>query len=665
LATKLIVSTQFNAIDRFTQVVKKMSMSTTNFANKAVMNFKRVDMASKRMVSNVAKSIGKLGLQVGVLALGMTMITLIGIFADFEQANASLSSVMSSGTEVDFKILSNDAKRLGAITAKTATEVVGLQEAFARLGFERPEIVNMTEATIAGSIAMKGELADTAELVGAMVKSFDDFESINAPSIIDQMTLATQKSALNFEQLQTALPIVAGAANAAGIPFNKLTALLGKLSDAGIDASSSSTALRNIFIESAAQGLNYEQILEKIQKNQDKLTAANDEFGKRGAVSAVILAKNLKGVNALSDSLLKASKASDKAGKSIIAITASEKQLNTLTGKLTLLGSAWAGFILSLEDGNGAFSEFLKTSVDVISEILALATGTAIAEDKMTNAQKSIRGFAETGLFLLKTVKNLIIGFVVFKAIMLAAKIATIAYNVVGGITIALTKGATVAANASKVALVAQSITLGIVSAAQWLWNAAMSAGAIAMTILTAPITLIILGIAAMVALVILIINKWNDWGAALALFLGPLGLIISMIQSFRRNWDMIKESFSEGGILSGLKAIGATILDAILMPLQQVFKLLVNIPGVGKFAQRAVDGIQSFREELGVNLETDESGEPLNADATKEKVRTERTIQEKKQSSTLNINNNTGNEAELINDNGMNINLTNTMAFQ
>lgn len=640
-------------------------MSTTNFANKAVMNFKRVDMASKRMVSNVAKSIGKLGLQVGVLALGMTMITLIGIFADFEQANASLSSVMSSGTEVDFKILSNDAKRLGAITAKTATEVVGLQEAFARLGFERPEIVNMTEATIAGSIAMKGELADTAELVGAMVKSFDDFESINAPSIIDQMTLATQKSALNFEQLQTALPIVAGAANAAGIPFNKLTALLGKLSDAGIDASSSSTALRNIFIESAAQGLNYEQILEKIQKNQDKLTAANDEFGKRGAVSAVILAKNLKGVNALSDSLLKASKASDKAGKSIIAITASEKQLNTLTGKLTLLGSAWAGFILSLEDGNGAFSEFLKTSVDVISEILALATGTAIAEDKMTNAQKSIRGFAETGLFLLKTVKNLIIGFVVFKAIMLAAKIATIAYNVVGGITIALTKGATVAANASKVALVAQSITLGIVSAAQWLWNAAMSAGAIAMTILTAPITLIILGIAAMVALVILIINKWNDWGAALALFLGPLGLIISMIQSFRRNWDMIKESFSEGGILSGLKAIGATILDAILMPLQQVFKLLVNIPGVGKFAQRAVDGIQSFREELGVNLETDESGEPLNADATKEKVRTERTIQEKKQSSTLNINNNTGNEAELINDNGMNINLTNTMAFQ
>ena len=138
---------------------------------------------------------------------------------------------MASATQPQLIALQTDAQRLGATTAKTATEVVGLQEAFARLGFETDDIINMTQATISGSIAMKGPLADTAELVGAMVKSFDAVGSIDAPQIIDQMTLATQKSALTFEKLQTGLPIVAGAANAAGVSFTKVMALMGKLSE--------------------------------------------------------------------------------------------------------------------------------------------------------------------------------------------------------------------------------------------------------------------------------------------------------------------------------------------------------------------------------------------------------------------------------------------------
>ena len=47
------------------------------------------------------------------------------------------------------------------------------------------------------------------------------------------------------------MPIVGGAAEAAGIGFGELLSLMGKLSDAGIDASMSANALKNIFIESA------------------------------------------------------------------------------------------------------------------------------------------------------------------------------------------------------------------------------------------------------------------------------------------------------------------------------------------------------------------------------------------------------------------------------
>ena len=243
MAATFTASARFKAMDSMTRPFRQMAKSSKTFARKIEVAFARVE----RRIRRVMKSFGKFGLILGAGLLIGVVSNVTRTFANFEQANANLSSVMATATGPQLEALQNDAKRLGATTAKTATEVVGLQEAFARLGFGTDQILNMTEATISGIIAMRGELSDTAELVGAMVKSFDAFESVNAPSIIDQMTAATQQSALNFEKLQTGLPIVAGAANAAGIEFTTLLASLGKLSDAGIDASMSSTALRNIF----------------------------------------------------------------------------------------------------------------------------------------------------------------------------------------------------------------------------------------------------------------------------------------------------------------------------------------------------------------------------------------------------------------------------------
>ena len=184
----------------------------------------------------------------------------VNVIRDFEKSGATLSAVLQKTSE-ETKELTDDAIRLGSETVKTAQEVTQLQIAFARLGFSQQEILELTESTIQGSIALNSELGSTAELVGAVVNTFDDFTSVDAPEILDILSLATAKSALNFEKLQTGLPIVSGAANAAGVGFTTLVALLGKLSDAGIDVSTSSTALRNIFIESANQGLEYSDIL--------------------------------------------------------------------------------------------------------------------------------------------------------------------------------------------------------------------------------------------------------------------------------------------------------------------------------------------------------------------------------------------------------------------
>ena len=331
---------------------------------------------SRRNVGNYSSAWGRLGgslrnvaqaagLAVGIFGAFRIIKDSITIVRDFEKENAVLAGVLNT-TSDGVKELTEDSIRLGSITAKTATQVTGLQIAFSRLGFTQEEILQLTEPTIAGSIALNAGLTETANLVGAVVNTFDDFSAADTPEILDVLTASTQRSALEFDKLQTALPIVGGAANAAGIPFNRLVALLGKLADSGIDASRSSTALRNIFIESASQGLDYEQIIQKIKDSQDKLTASTDEFGKRAAVSATILAKNIDAVDELEVAL-------DNAGGT--AERVAEVQLDTLDGAILLLTSAWEGFILNLNSGSSVISGPLTSAIRFLSSNLRTIIG--------------------------------------------------------------------------------------------------------------------------------------------------------------------------------------------------------------------------------------------------------------------------------------------------
>lgn len=132
-----------------------------------------------------------------------------------------------------------------------------------------------------------------------------------------------------------------------------------------------------------------------------------------------------------------------------------------------------------------------------------------------------------------------------------------------------------------------------IQQAAQWALNIAMDAN---------PIGLIILGITALVGLVVAAIKYYDDWGAALLIFTGPLGFIINLFQSFRRHWDSIVEAFKTDGIVGGLKRIGLVILDALLMPIQQLLELVAKLPGMEGIAGTGVEFIKKIR----ANLELD-----------------------------------------------------------
>jgi TP901 family phage tail tape measure protein len=143
-----------------------------------------------------------------------------------------------------------------------------------------------------------------------------------------------------------------------------------------------------------------------------------------------------------------------------------------------------------------------------------------------------------------------------------------------------------------KASLLSTIKTKGL-SIVQGIWTGITNIAAIAQTNLNLameanPIGMVVLAIVALIAVVAVIIKYWDDWGAAMSLLLGPIGLIIGAFKSLYDHWESIKTAFQTDGIIGGLKRIGMVILDAILKPMQQMFEMI----GLDSWAKK----IEKFR---------------------------------------------------------------------
>lgn len=149
--------------------------------------------------------------------------------------------------------------------------------------------------------------------------------------------------------------------------------------------------------------------------------------------------------------------------------------------------------------------------------------------------------------------------------------------------------------NFDTVATVIGSVALafGVVTVATWAWNAALAAN---------PIGLLVIVIVGLIALVYSAIKHFDEWGAALLAFLGPIGLVINAFKSIYDHWESIKAAFKTDGIIGGLKRLGVVLMDAVLKPLQQILEMIANFDPTG-LAQKGLDKIKAFRE--GNNLVT------------------------------------------------------------
>lgn len=115
------------------------------------------------------------------------------------------------------------------------------------------------------------------------------------------------------------------------------------------------------------------------------------------------------------------------------------------------------------------------------------------------------------------------------------------------------------------------------------------------------PVGAIALAITALIGLITLAVNKYREWGAVLTWILGPFGVLINVIMAVKDHWNSIVAAFKEGGFIGAIKRAGLVLLDALLVPVQQLLNLLSNIPGLGNLAKGGADWIQNMRQNLNL----------------------------------------------------------------
>jgi len=330
----------------------------------------------------VGKSLlGAFGVVGGTAMFAKVMTDAFNNIRTFTKENAILAGVLGK-ERVEIEQLTKQSILLGAVYPVTSTEVVKLQTSYAKLGFTQSEILNLTEATVLGSMAMNSSLDDTATLVGSIVKAYDNLRSSDATLIMDQITQATQMSSMSFESLETSLPKVAGAANALNIPLSKTLALLGIAQDATLDASIAGTSLKNIFIETAKRGITLEDALNQVRGSTNKLKTAYDLFGQRAAIVGLALANNTDTIRDYDEAIKESGGITEKVAKT---------QMATLDGAIKELGGAWEKTILGFRESEG----FLRSFISGIADRLNVATDSyASFFDKLRTGIVSIASMA-------------------------------------------------------------------------------------------------------------------------------------------------------------------------------------------------------------------------------------------------------------------------------
>ncbi len=248
--------------------------------------------ANKSLASFASKS-ARLG---SMLSFGVTApLAAMGkqafdTFSQFENSMMKVNTV-SGATVEEFKMLTSEAKRLGATTQFTASQVADLQLVLGRKGFDPTAIKNMEQSILDLALATGEDLSLAAETVSTSINAFQ-LESSHATRVANTLAQAAANSSIQLNTFATAFGHAGASANAVGVDLEELSAMMGVLMDNGIKASKAGTGLRKIFMKLHQEGRDFTEVLDLATQGEMGLRKAMKLAGVTSANQLLIIANN-------------------------------------------------------------------------------------------------------------------------------------------------------------------------------------------------------------------------------------------------------------------------------------------------------------------------------------------------------------------------------------
>ena len=336
-----------------------------------------IPMLGRLQAAFASSGIGAIVIAVGALVGLFTSAVTTG--AKFAKSFSTLQAVTGK-TADELSSLNKQAKELGATTQFTAIQVVSLQTELAKLGFTVKDIENSTPSILDLAASLEVDLASAAELAGSVVRSFG-LTTKDTQKVVDVMAKSTSTSALNFEALRESLKVVAPAAKATGVSIEKTAALLGVLANNGLKGSVAGTGLSKTFIELNKKGITLQEAMDKVSGSSNKLNTAIELVGVVGAKSFLSLAEGGDQIAELEEQFENAAGAAKEMA---------EVRLDNLAGDTTKLGSAWEGFLLSIEDGSNIINNLVRGFTQAATAVLSFLTPTKDLADALEDERMEL-----------------------------------------------------------------------------------------------------------------------------------------------------------------------------------------------------------------------------------------------------------------------------------
>lgn len=228
---------EFVAKDRATSTMRRVRQEMGKTSNQA----QELERRQRKAAQGARRGAAMMAAGVGTFALVNKAAKAYG---NFELVISSAAGKMVDGTE-NLKALNDAALKAGQLTQFDPEEAAQALAELGAQGLNAKESIKALRPVLDLAAASLGQLgvADAATVgmaaLNAFGKTVDDL-----PSVVDKLTMVSDRSAFQMRDFQVAISQAAAQAKAGGQSFDSMLSMLGLLRDAGNEASSAATAYR-------------------------------------------------------------------------------------------------------------------------------------------------------------------------------------------------------------------------------------------------------------------------------------------------------------------------------------------------------------------------------------------------------------------------------------